>query len=107
MHIERNHNISEREAIRKIDTFMDELIQRDFPGGVVIKDPSKSWSGNTMDFSFKAKKGWVGTTISGSIRVTDQFVVVDSVLPALIRTFVSEGKIRDVFANQFDRLFGV
>lgn len=106
MRIERNFNVGQQEAIRKIDRFLDELMQRQFPGGVAIKDQSKSWSGDTMNFSFKAKKDWVpGITISGTIRVTDQSVVMDADLPGLITTFISEDKIRDVIGKQFDSLF--
>lgn len=74
-------------------------------GGVVIKDPAKHWDGNVMDFSFKAKKGFIGATISGKIHVSDQSVVMDAEMPALIRTFVSEDKIKDAIGGQLDRMF--
>jgi putative polyhydroxyalkanoic acid system protein len=105
MHIERNHNVGKKEAIHKIDAFLDDLIRRQFPGGVTIKEPSKSWSDNTMHFSFNAKKGFFGTTISGVIRVNDDSVVIDSDLPGLVTTFVSEDKIRVVINEQLDSLF--
>jgi hypothetical protein len=96
MHIERSHNVGKEEAIRKIDTFLDDLMRRQFPGGVTIREPSKSWSDNAMRFSFKAKKGFIDTTISGVIRVNDDSVAMDSNLPGLVTTFVSEDKIRNV-----------
>jgi hypothetical protein len=34
-----------------------------------------------MHFSFKPKKGFIGTTISGEIRVNDDSVVIDADLP--------------------------
>src|SRR5215831_16310372 len=105
MHIERNHNVGKDEAIHKIDTFLDDLMRREFPGGVIIKEPSKSWSDNAMHFSFKAKKGFIGTMISGVIRVNDESVVIDSNLPGLVTTFVSEDKIRDLIDEQLDSLF--
>jgi hypothetical protein len=105
MHIEPNHNVGKEEAIRKIDTFLDDLMRRQFPGGVTIEEPSKSWSDNAMRFSFKAKKGFVGTTISGIIRVNDDSVAMDSDLPGLVTTFVSEDKIRNVINEQLDSLF--
>lgn len=58
-----------------------------------------------MDFSFKAKKGFLGATISGKVYVNDASVVMDADLPALIRTFVSEDKIRDAIGGQLDRIF--
>ena len=105
MHIERNHNVGKEEAIHKIDTFLDNLMRRQFPSGATIKEASKSWSDNAMHFSFKAKKGFIGTTISGVIRVNDDSVVIDSDLPGLVTTFVSEDKIRDVINEQLNSLF--
>jgi hypothetical protein len=105
MHIERNHNVGKEQAILKIDAFLDDLMRHQFPGGVTIKEPSKSWSDNAMRFSLKAKKGFIGTTISAVIRVNDDSVVVDSDLPGLVTTFVSEDKIRNVINEQLDSLF--
>jgi hypothetical protein len=105
MNIERNHNVSKEEAIHKIDTFLDDLMRRQFPDGVTIKEPSKSWSDNAMCFSFKAKRGFIGTTISGVIRVNDDSLVMDSDLPGIVTAFVSEDKIRDAINEQLDGLF--
>ncbi|PYJ61708.1 MAG: hypothetical protein DME20_05715 [Verrucomicrobia bacterium] len=105
MHIERNHNLGKGEAIHKIDTFLDDLMSRQFPGGITIQEFSKSWFDNAMRFSFKAKKGFIGTTISGVIRVNDDSVVMDSDLPGLVTMFVSEDKIRNVINEQLDSLF--
>lgn len=105
MRIERTYKASQQEAIQKIDTFLDELMQRDFPGGVVVKEPTKSWSGNTMDFSFKLKKGLIGTKIAGDIQVENGKIIMNSDLPGLLKTFVSEEKISDVIGQQIDSLF--
>jgi len=105
MHIERSHNLGKDEAIHKIDTFLDDLMHRQFPGGVTIKEPFKSWSDDAMHFSFAAKKGFIATTISGIIRVNNDSIVIDSDLPGLVTTFISEDKIRDVINGQLDRLF--
>jgi hypothetical protein len=105
MHIERRHNLGKEEAIHKIDTFLEDLMRRQFPGEVAIKDASKSWSDDAMRFSFKAKKGFFGTTISGVIRVNDESVVMDSDLPGLVTTFISEDQIRNVINEELDGLF--
>ena len=105
MHIERRHNVGKEEAIRKIDTFLDDLMRRQFPGGVAIKEASRSWSDDALRFSFKAKKGFFGTTISGVIRVNDDSVVMDSDVPGLVTAFVSEDQIRKVINEQLDGLF--
>ena len=85
--------------------FRSELMRRQFPGGVAIKEASRSWSDNAMRFSFKAKKGFFGTTISGVIRVNDDSVVMDCDLPGLVTAFVSEDQIRNVINEQLDGLF--
>ncbi|MPR35935.1 polyhydroxyalkanoic acid system family protein [Salmonirosea aquatica] len=105
MRVERSHKASQQEAIRKIDSFLDELMKRDFPGGVVVKEPTKSWSGNTMDFSFKLKKGLMSTRLAGNIQVENGKIIMNSEVPGLIRTFVSEEKISDVIGQQIDSLF--
>ena len=105
MKIEREHAVAKQEAVRRIDTFLDELMRRDFPGGVKVQDPVKSWVGDVMNFSFRAKKGFIGTTISGVIHVTDRAATVESELPTLVKTFVAEDKIRELINRQFDSLF--
>lgn len=105
MYIERRHNVGKEEAIHKIDSFLDDLVHRPFPGGITIKEPFKSWSDEAMHFSFKARKGFIGATISGVIRVNDDSVIMDSDLPGLVTAFVSEETIRDVINKQLDGLF--
>jgi len=105
MHIERRHNVGKEEAIHKINTFLDDLMRRQFPGDITIKEPSRSWSDDAMRFSFKAKKGFFGATISGVIRVNDDSVIMDSDLPGVVTAFVSEDNIRNVINEQLDGLF--
>jgi putative polyhydroxyalkanoic acid system protein len=105
MHIERKHNFGKEEAIHKIDTFLDDLMSRQLPAGITIKEPSKSWSDNVMRFSFKVRKGFIGTTISGMIRVNDHSVIMDSDLPGVVTALVSEDKIRNVVNEQLEGLF--
>jgi hypothetical protein len=105
MHIERKHNVGKEEAIHKVDIFLDDLMRRQFPGDVAIKEASKSWSDNAMCFSFSAKKGFFGATISGVIRVSEDSVVIDSDLPRLVTAFVPEDEIRNVINTQLESLF--
>jgi len=72
MRIQRNHSVGKQEARRRIDNFLNNLMRREFPGGVKVKNPEKDWSGDSITFSFKAKKGSIGTTISGVIQVSCQ-----------------------------------
>ena len=105
MHIERKHNAGKETAISKIDTFLDDLMRREPPGGVTVQEASKSWTDNTLNFSFKARKGFIGATISGLILVTDDSILMDVDLPGLVTAFVSEDKIREIIDKQLDGLF--
>ncbi len=105
MHIERNHDLGKEDAVHKIDSFLDDLMSRQVPGGITIEEPSKSWSDNVMRFSFKAKRGFFGTTISGAIHVNDDSLVMHSDLPGLVTAFVSEDKIRNVINQQLENVF--
>src|SRR5207248_11759009 len=95
MYIERRHNVGKEEAIQKIDGFLDDLMRRQFPSGVTIKELFKSWSDDAMHFSLKARKGVIGAAIAGIIRVLDDYVIMDSDLPVLVHAFVTEAAIPD------------
>lgn len=104
MRLEQNHDLGQPEAIRRIDLFLDRLIQHPLPRGLTIESPSKVWSGNVMTFSFKAKKGWLGATIAGRLSVNDHAVIFDMDLPGLVKAFVSEDEIQALLNQQFDSL---
>jgi len=105
MHIERNHNLGKEDAVHKIDSFLDDLMSRQVPGGITIEEPSKSWSDNVMRLSLNAHPGFFGTPISGMVRVHDDSVIMDSDLPRLVTAFVSEDKIRNLINQQLESLF--
>jgi hypothetical protein len=106
MQIEQRHQLGQREAIARIDGFLDELVRRQPPAGVTIKDARKSWSGNRMTFSFAAGRGFFSTTIEGVMEVTADRVVVDSDLPPLIKGVVGEERIRSVIGRELGRVLG-
>ena len=105
MHIEHSHNVGATEAARRINALLDDLLRRPLPAGVIIKDVSRNWSGNTLDLSVHVKKGFWGTTLAGALRVNDNLLALDCDLPGLIATFVPEDKIRDAIRAQLDMLF--
>ncbi len=105
MQIIKKHGTTKNEAIKKIDSFLNDLMKKDFPAGIKIKDPQKNWNGSVMNFSFRAKKRIVGITISGTVSVNDAEVKLDSTLPGMVTTFVSEDKVKDVITKQFEELF--
>jgi hypothetical protein len=106
MRIVRTHNLDQAAAVERIDGFLDQLMARPLPAGVKIKQASKSWQGGRMTFSAKFAKGILGATVEGTVDVTDGEVIMDSQVPALIKTFVGEEKIARVINEQFDELFG-
>ena len=105
MRVSVAHSTSRAKAISAIDTFLDGLMGQGFSGGVKVQNPEKSWSGNQMDFSFYAKKGLFGTTINGSVTVTDKNVVLESQLPGMVTTFVSEDEIKETIREKLEELF--
>lgn|SRR5512142_1931070 len=104
MRIERKNSLGKAEAIRRIDNLVESLMASNFPGGVRITDAEKRWADNTMHFSFKASKGFFGTTIDGVVNVDDDNVVLESELPGVVRSLVGEEKIRDVVGQHLDEL---
>jgi len=98
MRIEQPHTLGRQEAIGRVDRFLDRLIQ-DPPGGATIRESRKEWDGNLMTFSFAIARGFFGTTLTGTMEVADDRVVVDSDLPALVTSFVGEERIRQVIAE--------
>ena len=105
MHIERNHHLGQAEAIRKIDAWLNDLLRREWPGGVAVREISRAWAGNTLNFSCQANKGFLGTTLSGVLRVNDDTIVLDFDLPGLVTAFVSEDKIQDAIHKELNTLF--
>ena len=98
MRIERPHTLGRQEAIARVDRFLDRLIQ-DPPGGVTIREPRKEWDGNRMTFSFAIAKGFFATSCRGSMDVTDDRVVVETVLPPLVIGLLGEARIQQVISD--------
>jgi hypothetical protein len=108
MRVERNNPKSQEKAINIIDGFLDRLVRHQFSGGVKISDPYKNWQRNKMSFSFKVKKSFfLSVTLSGTITVTGEKIVLDCSIPGFVTTFVDENKIRQVINKNFDELFRI
>jgi hypothetical protein len=105
MHLEHPHRVSRDEAIRRINALLDDLMRRPLPAGVTVKDVSRNWSGPNLQFSVSARKGLFGATLSGTVRVNDDSVVLDCDLPGMVTAFVAEEKIRDAIHQQLDSVF--
>ena len=104
MEIEQPHALGQAKAISRIDSFLDDLMQRQPPGGVTIKDARKEWDGNRMNFSLAAGRGFLSTTIRGVMEVTRNKVVLTSELPALVKSLVGEDRIRQTISRELARI---
>ena len=88
------HDKGQKEAMRIIDQSAKDLIGGLPTGPVKITDTEKSWNGNTMTFSFRAKMGLFGSLIHGTILVTEKDAIIDIELPGIVKNFFPEEKIR-------------
>jgi hypothetical protein len=98
MRIEQPHALGQQEAIGRVNLLLDRLIKAP-PGGATIKEVRRRWDGQRMTFSFAVSRGFFGAEFSGSMEVTDDRVVVESELPALVKSFVGEERIRQVIGD--------
>lgn len=74
------------------------------PAGINISNPEKSWSGDVMTLSFKANKGIIGVNIKGQAIVSEDNLVIEIDLPAIVTTFVSEATIRNELIRKAEAL---
>jgi hypothetical protein len=93
MHIHQFHTLTIEDAKARIDKSWNALVKKELSEGVRIKDPEKSWHGNEMRFSFKAKKGILGVKLNGTLTVAETSVSLECELPALLTRLVPEDKI--------------
>ncbi len=92
------HNKTQDEAVKLVDHSIDDLLHSIPAGTVKIYDPEKTWTGSTMNFSFKGRKGIFATTIHGTVIVTDQDVTINAAIPGIVKNFVSEQAMSDAIS---------
>jgi hypothetical protein len=95
MRIDVPHSLGQLEAVRRLDTILADLLQRPLPAGIELLGATRTWSAGRLDFSFKARKGFFGTTIGGFLDVTDTGVVLDAAIPPMVASFLGEERIRE------------
>lgn len=105
MHIEHPHTLGRQEAISRLDHLLDALV-KDPPGGAEITNIVKDWDGNRMRFSFKASKSGFGTTIGGTLEVTDDRVTVDADLPPLVKAVLGEARVQQTVLGGLKDVLG-
>ena len=94
MRVTISHDKGQKEAMRIIDQSAQDLLSGIPTGPVRITDSKKSWDGNTMNFSFRAKMGLFSSSVRGTVLVTEKDVTIDVELPGIVKNLVPEEKIR-------------
>jgi hypothetical protein len=82
------------ETKRIVERSTEDLFRAATGGIIQISDVQKSWTGNTMAFSFKASVAFFSTPIEGTAAVTEKDVTIDVVIPEAFRRFVAEDKLK-------------
>ncbi len=100
------HQTTQQEAIKKIDKYADELMNKHY-NWVTIINPKKEWDNNIIRFSFTAKKMLITMELKGNAIITDTEVVFNSELPNIIERFVSEYEIKESISKEFKKIFNI
>ncbi|MDP9052754.1 MAG: hypothetical protein M3N93_00395, partial [Acidobacteriota bacterium] len=88
------HKTTAEKAIAMVDRSADALFEGAAPGAVELTDRKKSWKGPIMDFSLTARVGFISLPIAGTVAVDAANVTVNCELPALVKNFIGEDRIR-------------
>lgn len=106
MRIERKHTLGRQEAIRRIDGWLDALLQRSVPTAVQIENFSKTWTDNVLRVSCRVKKFMIGATISATATVNDDVVIIEFELPGFLKALMPEDRIQQGIQKEIVPLLG-
>lgn len=104
MRVQVPHGLGRHGARHKLAGFTDGLVARDWPGGVTIRDITRNWVGDRLDFSFTAARGFFSLPIRGWVDVADVEVVLDADVPSMLTSLVGEERIREVLSGELARI---
>jgi hypothetical protein len=104
MRIDVAHELGEAEAMRRIDSLLDDLARRDFKGVAAIKHPSRTWTGSTLALSVTVAKGFFQVPLSGTLRVSSRLVSLEAALPGMVTAFVGEDRVRTAVEQELARV---
>jgi Putative polyhydroxyalkanoic acid system protein (PHA_gran_rgn) len=96
MRIAVTHNTTHENARKIVEKRLEDL-QRQYAH--YATDIDKSWQGDRLEFSVKAK----GFTGSGTLEITDTEVIVDGKLPLIAKPF--EPRIRSTVEREAEQMF--
>ena len=97
MRVSAPHGTTKQEARETIVEEMPRLLAR---FGGQVSDPRYAWSGDTLEFSFRA----AGADLKGLLRVNEHDVEIEMGLPLRFRFF--QGTIEQEMRAWCDRVFG-
>lgn len=106
MRIHVAHTLGRQGARHKLSRFADGVSTREWPGGVDVRDITSNWTGDRLDFSFAASRGFFSLTIRGWLDVADAEVILDAGVPPMLATLVGEDRIREVLTTELERVLG-
>ena len=98
------HGSTREATIPVIDKALDHLFGEAGSARIEIVDQKKVWQDSVMVFSFTGKLGFISVPLAGSIDVDDVNVTVDAELPAMLKTFVGEEKVRTIVDENVRRM---
>ena len=100
MRVTVSHKKNKAEVVKIIDDTAGQLYNG-VPGAPIqVTDQHKQWEGDTMYFSFTGKMGFFSSSIKGFAHVTDSDVTIDIELPALLKNFIPEEKVKAQVESQ-------
>jgi hypothetical protein len=98
------HRKTREQAVQVVDDAFTQLYRAPVMG-VEIVEPVKKWNASTMAFSFTGRLGFIEVPLSGSVAVDDQRVTILCELPAILKNFVGEEKIRTSVEEKMNGYF--
>ncbi len=100
MRITITHNKPVDEIKSRLDRGIEEVFKGLPISAVEIADTRHGWTGNTLDFSFTAKAGFISVPIKGQAVVEEKLLTLDIELPAFVGNFIPEEKVRAAVEGQ-------
>jgi hypothetical protein len=94
MRVTVSHNKTVPEVTKIVNDSADQLLAGAATGPVQVLNMQKHWDGSKMSFSFTGKMGFFSSDIRGYVQVNEKDVVVDVELPALLKNFIPEEKVK-------------
>lgn len=103
MRIQVAHTLGLEAARERLGRFVDELAARAW-AGVDVRDITRQWTGDHLDFRFVAAKGFFSATIRGGLDATATQAVLDIQIPPMVSAFVGEDRIRETAGRELERI---